>query len=186
MWVCSQLGAREHYAVPRALLCMDMLGYLLTDAWVAPSSLLAKICGRGSNLAERFHRELRDARVRAFNSSFILFETLARARGLRGWAKTVARNQWFQRKVVSALSNYQLSAIDYSPILMSYSYAAREPFRVAKSRGWKTVLGQIDPGPIEERIVAEEVGREPELAGDWKPAPPLYWDSWRGEKQRGP
>ena len=77
-----------------------MLGYLVTDAWFPPSSLLAKICGRTSKLNERFHNELRDAAVRAFNSSLILFEMLARARGLGGWPKIIARNRWFQRKVV--------------------------------------------------------------------------------------
>src|SRR5204862_762306 len=49
------------------------------------------------------------------------------------------------------------------------------------SRGWKTVLVQIDPGPEEERIVAEEAARVPELAGDWQPAPAEYWVSWRKE-----
>ena len=40
---------------------------------------------------------------------------------------------------------------------------------------------QIDPGLKEERVVAEEVVRVPELAGDWQPAPPEYWASWREE-----
>jgi len=40
---------------------------------------------------------------------------------------------------------------------------------------------QIDPGPEEERIVAEEAARVPELAGDWQPAPAEYWISWRKE-----
>ena len=179
-WVCCQLGAREHYAVPRASFRMEMLECLLTDAWVPPSSLLAKICGRESSLAERFHDELRNARVRGFNSSLILFETLARARGLSGWTKIVARNRWFQRKVVSFLSS-QFSAINYQPILLSYSYTALEPFRFAKAQGWKTFLLQIDPGPEEERIVAEEAARVPELAAGWQPAPAEYWASWREE-----
>jgi glycosyltransferase involved in cell wall biosynthesis len=157
-----------------------MLGCLLTDAWVPPSSFLARICGRGSNLAERFHDELRDERVRAFNSSLILFETLARARGLSGWAKIVARNRWFQRKVVSSLRS-QLSTINYQPVLLSYSYTALEPFRYAKARGWKTLLIQIDPGPEEEAIVAEEAARVPELGAGWQPAPPEYWAFWREE-----
>ncbi len=106
-WICCQLGAREHYAIPRALYRRDMLGYLLTDAWIPPSSLLAKICG--GSLADRFHRELSDARVMAFNSSVISFEMLARARRLAEWERIIARNQWFQRKVVGALFNSQLS-----------------------------------------------------------------------------
>ncbi len=179
-WLCCQLGAREHYAIPRALLRVDMLGCLVTDAWVPRSSLLAKICGRRSNLAERFHDELRGTRVRAFNSSLILFEMLARARGLSGWTNIVARNRWFQRKVVSFLSS-QPSTLDSQPILLSYSYTALEPFRYAKANGWKTVLVQIDPGPEEEKIVAEEVARVPTLGRGWQPAPAEYWASWREE-----
>jgi glycosyltransferase involved in cell wall biosynthesis len=178
--LCCQLGAREHYAIPRALSRFDALGYLLADAWVPPSSFLAEVCRSGSKLGERFHSELRNARVKAFNASLIVFETLARARGLSGWTKIVARNRWFQRKVVSFLCS-QSSTINYQPILLSYSYTALEPFHYAKTRAWKTLLLQIDPGPEEEAIVAEEVERVPQLAGGWQAAPPEYWALWREE-----
>ena len=179
-WVCCQLGAREHYAIPRALFRLGMLGCLVTDAWVPPSSLLAKCCARSSKLRDRFHSELRDAQVKAFNSSLLLFEMHAGARHCRGWQKILARNRWFQRKVVSLLRSQQ-STLNSQFVLCSYSYTALEPFRYAKSRGWKTLLVQIDPGPEEERIVAEETAREPELGGEWHPAPPEYWASWREE-----
>jgi glycosyltransferase involved in cell wall biosynthesis len=173
--LCCQLGAREHYAIPRALFRLGMLEYLLTDAWVRPSSLLAKVCGR--RLAERFDSELRDAPVKAFTWSSMLFEAFAR--GLNLWPSVIARNRWFQGKVLSSLP--QLSTVDSPSVLLSYSYAALEPFRYAKSRGWKTVLVQIDPGPEEERIVAEEVARVPELAGESPAAPAMYWAAWREE-----
>jgi glycosyltransferase involved in cell wall biosynthesis len=179
-WFCCQLGAREHYAIPRALFRLSALASLVTDAWIPPSSLLAKIYGHGSKLGDRFHNELRDAPVAALNSSLILFEMLCRMRRLGEWKTIIARNRWFQRKVVSRLGS-QLSTIDPQAILLSYSYAALGPFRYAKSRGWKTVLVQMDPGPEEERIVAEEVVRVPELAGKWQPAPAEYWASWRKE-----
>jgi glycosyltransferase involved in cell wall biosynthesis len=177
-WVCCQLGAREHYATPRALLSRGLLGSLVTDAWISPSSFLSKISV--GSLAERFHSELSDAHVIAFNSSVILFETLARARRFTEWKRIIERNQWFQRRVVNALGS-QFSTLNSQTILLSYSYAALKPFRYAKSRGWKTVLFQIDPGPEEERIVAEEIARVPELAGNWQPAPMDYWASWRQE-----
>jgi glycosyltransferase involved in cell wall biosynthesis len=160
---------------------MDMLGSLVTDLWVPPSSLLAKICGPSSKFGHRFHNELRDARVKAFNSSLVLFEMLAGARHLRGWPKILARNRWFQRKVVKALTSDIGSQTSDSPILLSYSYTALEPFRYAKAHGWKTLLVQIDPGPDEERIVAEEATRVPQLAADWQAAPPEYWALWREE-----
>jgi glycosyltransferase involved in cell wall biosynthesis len=180
-WLCCQLGAREHYAIPRALFRIGMLGSLVTDVWVPPWSLLAKCCGHNSKFRHRFHNELRDARVKAFNSSLVLFEMLAGARNSRGWPKILDRNRWFQRKVVGALTSDIGHRTSDSPILLSYSYTALEPFRYAKSRGWKTLLVQIDPGPEEERIVAQETAREPELAGEWHPAPPEYWASWREE-----
>ena len=191
-WLCCQLGAREHYAIPRALFRIGVLRCLVTDAWVPPSSLLAKCCGHSSKFRHRFHSELRDARVKAFNSSLVLFEMLARARDSKGWPKILARNQWFQRKIVSFLRS-QVStlnsvkergshgALRSQLVLCSYSYTALEPFRYARSLGWKTLLVQIDPGPDEERIVAEETAREPELAGEWHPAPPEYWAFWRDE-----
>src|SRR5206468_3014232 len=171
---------REHYAIPRALFRRGTLTSLLTDAWFPHSSLIAKIFGHNSKLAERSHDELSDARVKAFNSSLILFETLTRARGLEMWPSILARNRWFQRKVVSFLRS-QRSTSDYQPILLSYSYTALEPFRYAKANGWKTVLVQIDPGTEEERIVADEVARLPKLATGWQRAPADYWALWRQE-----
>jgi len=118
--------------------------------------------------------------VRGFNSSLIVFEMLARTRRLGGWTKIIACNGWFQRKVVSFLRS-QVSTIDYQPTLLSYSYTALEPFRYAKAHGWKTLLVQIDPGPEEEAIVAEEAARVRELAAGWQPAPTEYWALWREE-----
>ena len=146
-WLCCQLGAREHYAIPRALFRIGMLGSLVTDAWVPPSSLLAKCCGHTSKFRHRFHSELHDARVKTFNSSLVLFEMLAGARNSRGWPKILSRNRWFQHKVVNALTSDFRPLTSDAPVFLSYSYTALEPFRYAKSLGWKTLLVQINPGP---------------------------------------
>lgn len=191
-WICCQLGAREHYAIPRALSRLDTLDWLITDAWVPPSSILRIVGERRSEITERWHEELKGASVTSFNWSLIAFEVLARARELRGWPLIVARNHWFQSKVVGALNSVkehrshgalrsQPSTLDSQLILCSYSYTALEPFRYAKANGWKTLLVQIDPGHEEERIVAEEAARVPELAADWQAAPAEYWACWREE-----
>jgi glycosyltransferase involved in cell wall biosynthesis len=178
MWLCSQLGARENYAIPRALFRRGSLGHLLTDAWVPSGSrLAAMLLGWG----ERFHADLEDAPVRAWTSSLFAFELGARVKQLSGWPLIVARNQWFQRTVLSFLAGYQPKTDNREPTLFSYSYSALELFRFAKSRGWKTVLGQIDPGPFEENIVAAEAEREPSLTPSWRRAPADYWNSWREE-----
>jgi hypothetical protein len=199
VWICCQIGAREHYAVPRALDRSGMLARVITDSWQLPESLLANAVPKG-----RFHEKLKEAAVTSFNWSLVTFEILARARRLRGWDKIIARNNWFQRKAVSALRDNETTRRQddktvvslrpgeaYAPVggqsssghvvLFSYSYAARDIFRFAKQQGWTTVLGQIDPGPVEEKTVAEEAAQVPELAGDWQPAPPEYWDDWQEE-----
>jgi glycosyltransferase involved in cell wall biosynthesis len=52
---------------------------------------------------------------------------------------------------------------------------------LARERGWRTALGQIDPGPEEERLVAAEHRRYSYLDSSWQPAPPAYWQAWRQE-----
>jgi glycosyltransferase involved in cell wall biosynthesis len=180
-WICCQLGAREHYAIPRALSRQGSLDQLLTDAWVPPKSILRIVGERTSEIRDRWHEELKAATVTSFNWSLIAFEILARANRLRGWSLIVARNHWFQRRVVAYLSSSQLSVIGSQPILFAYSYAARDIFRFAKAQGWKTVLGQIDPGPVEEEIVRTEHEIHPEFVSDWRSAPSKYWQNWRQE-----
>jgi glycosyltransferase involved in cell wall biosynthesis len=180
-WICCQLGAREHYAIPRALSRLGILDYLVTDAWIPPTSILRIVGERRSEIRDRWHEELKEAPVTSFNWSLTAFEILSRARGLRGWPLIIARNQWFQGKVVGVLTSDIGYRTSDSPILLSYSYTALAPFRYAKSLGWTTVLGQIDPGPVEEEIVAAEVEREPSLAPSWTRAPADYWKAWREE-----
>jgi hypothetical protein len=196
-WICCQLGAREHYAIPRALAAQGVLDRLITDVWVSPQSLIGRmvrdqrseIRGRPSAISGRFHEELSEVGVTAFTGSLFQFELLAHLRRLYGWDRTIARNKWFQRKAVAALSSSQPSTtslanafgVNSQPILFCYSYAALDLLRYAKQRGWRTVLGQIDPGPEEEEIVAEEVGREPALGAEWESAPTKYWTDWRRE-----
>jgi len=190
-WICCQLGAREHYAIARALARRAGLDQLITDAWVPRTSLLRIVGDRRSEIGGRWHKELKKATVASFNWSLITFEMLAKTKRLRGWPLIMARNKWFQRKAAAALHDHKTTGLRDNPVsgqsssgpltLFSYSYAARKIFRFANQRGWKTVLGQIDPGPVEEKIVAEEAARVPQLAGDWQPAPSEYWDNWQEE-----
>lgn len=185
-WICCQLGAREYYAIPRALYRKGALQGLLTDSWRQRRK--TEVGGQKSVISRRFHEELADAPVTAFNASLIAFELLARVRGLQGWEKVICRNDFFQRKAVASLRQKaeklkSESAIrdSRSTILFSYSYVARGVFRFAKEQGWKTVLGQIDPGPVEEEIVRKEHEALPEFKADWKRTPASYWEHWREE-----
>src|SRR5437773_10954817 len=106
MWLCFQLGAREHYAVPRALFRRRVLEQLATDAWVPPGSPLAALpFGQG----ERIHPDLTAAPVQAWNSHLLAFELAARSRRPSDWPLSLALLDWFRRKVVTGLSRSELS-----------------------------------------------------------------------------
>ena len=160
-WLCCQLGAREHYAVPRALQLNGLLGELITDLWV--------------RLTGRFHPELASAHVTAPNVSALTFELKASLGRENGWKLITKRNEWFQRQAVAQLTR---SNGNGNHTVFAYSYAAAEIFKFARARGWQTVLGQIDPGPAEERIVAD---LHKSSEHKWKPAPKAYWENWRNE-----
>lgn len=175
-WICCQIGSREHYAVARALSRQDALKLLITDAWVRPGNPLGAL---SASLQSRFHPELGRAEVYGPAVRNIMFELRARYAMQAGWPVFMARNRWFQRVALSKLS--QISAGEHVPILMSYSYAAAELFAFARRKGWRTVLGQIDPGPAEERIVSELHSQTSIQGGHWTPLPATYWSQWRRE-----
>jgi glycosyltransferase involved in cell wall biosynthesis len=64
---------------------------------------------------------------------------------------------------------------------MAYSYMAFQIFRLARARGWRTVLGQIDPGPPEDRIVAGLHEENLVYREQLERPPPQYWAEWREE-----
>jgi glycosyltransferase involved in cell wall biosynthesis len=180
-WICCQIGAREHYAIPRALHQTGQLAQLITDAWVYPQSLLNRLPVQlGQNLRERWHPDLAQATVRGFTGELIQFELTQKLKKQQGWDRMIARNQWFQRQAIRHLErSHDLT----DPVLFTYSYAALELLQYAKRRGWRTVLGQIDPGICEEKIVQAEVAKHPDLAPHWQPVPSAYWETWQQECQ---
>jgi len=162
-WICCQLGAREHYAIPRALKLDGLLDVFITDLW--------------SRFTGRFHPELAGARIVAPNISALTFELKASFARENGWTLIGRRNEWFQRHAVDHLK----ATANGDHTVFAYSYAAKEIFEFARARGWRTVLGQIDPGPAEERIVEGLQLNSAIQHTHWKPAPEAYWDNWRDE-----
>ena len=180
-WICCQLGAREHYAIPRVLQQHNQLNRLVTDAWVDSQSWLNRLpksCLPA--LRERFHLELSNANVSSFNNSLINFELIQKTQQYSGWQKIINRNTWFQNKTIATLEKKNIKP-DRQTNLFAYSYAALDIFKYAKSRGWNTILGQIDPGLLEEESIIEERNRYPHLRSLWQPAPQKYWQNWQEE-----
>src|SRR5215217_2293834 len=137
-WICCQLGAREHYAVPRALKLGGLLDEFITDLWIRPGTLLHSW---KKPLTGRFHPGLAGARIIAPNVPALTFELKASLGRENGWRLIRRRNEWFQKHAVNQLARNHSSA-NGNHTVFAYSYAAREIFEFARARGWRTVLGQ--------------------------------------------
>jgi glycosyltransferase involved in cell wall biosynthesis len=129
-------------------------------------------------LSQRFHHDLNEAAVSAPNSAAIAFELKERLSRTRGWDRIIRRNEWFQAWAIERLK--EIPDDSQPRVLFAYSYAAAKLLRFARKRGWRTVLGQIDPGLHEEKIV-RDLHTQANPKSDWAPAPPTYWQNWRDE-----
>ncbi|SEQ78431.1 Glycosyl transferase 4-like domain-containing protein [Loktanella sp. DSM 29012] len=174
-WIVCQIGARENFAVARALARQGLLSELLTDVWAGGHPLRRMLPAR---LAGRDHPTLADHRVWAPTTRALLREVGDRITGRGGWDAILHRNAWFARHAAAHLA-HRPAGQDLT--VFAYSYAAGDIFALARARGWRTVLGQIDPGPFEARMVADIYA----AAGDpLDPIPAIYWDHWRREVDR--
>jgi len=180
-WIVAQIGAREHYALARALHQVDRLRALITDTWCpAPRALRTRAPQPLKPLLSRYHPGLQGAHVRHFTGGSLWFEAAARLQGRTGWDRMIARNDWFQRRAAPVLDQL-LNEAQHPTTLFAYSYAARDLFVQAQTRDAFRVLGQIDAGPHEEALVAEEHARYPHLSAGTVRLPDAYWETWRAE-----
>ncbi|QDT55838.1 D-inositol 3-phosphate glycosyltransferase [Caulifigura coniformis] len=166
-WSVFQLGAREHYAIPRALLARGVSTRLVTDLWFQGAG--RRFLPR--SLGDRSHPEISSRTVRSFNGPMLAFEAMSRWQGIRGWPLIEARNKRFGRLA---------STIDMGEIVFSYSYAALDVFEKARGSS-RLVLGQIDPGPFEQDLV-EQIHDRHGLARPPRPSPE-YWERWNVEHE---
>ncbi|MEM1156029.1 MAG: glycosyltransferase, partial [Pseudomonadota bacterium] len=171
-WCVFQIGAREHYAVPRAISAVGEQYHLYTDYWAREASLGPK------NLRQRTHPKIPDDRVTGFNRRLMAFEAISRLRRRSTWEQIEARNTWFQNQATGVFLS-ELEQFDSPPVVFAYSYAALGILRVAQAAGCRTLLAQIDPGPAEFRLVDKLHKRagHPILE---RPSS-AYWDSWHNE-----
>lgn len=169
-WICSQLGAREKYAIPRAIQRNGKLAEFYTDIWARPGSLLARVNRR---LAGRFHPDLRDIPVKHFAWGLLSSKAIEKFTGSA--ATPDSRYDQYLRRALLRKPRADKT------IFFGYSYSSRLSMGAAKELGYKTVLGQINPGPAEAEIVAETFRQFGN--GKHRPTVPdeAYWDRWREE-----
>ena len=167
-WICTQIGAREHYAIPRVLHRAGKLERLYTDFWAsAPWRLLGKLTGKGS-LAARRHPDLAEASVTSFNFQAIKASRQKFSNPYDGFLKV---GKDFGQQVVSDLvksekwkvksgntPNSQLPDSS-SIVFFGYDTGFLEPAQWIKASGGKSIVCQMDPARYEVELVKVEEKR---------------------------
>src|SRR5438552_9765429 len=181
IWTCCQLGAREHYAIPRALHISGRIAYLVTEARAVYPDFLGRVPAL-KRFAGRSPEDFPKHFVRAFTGKALWSHLIQQVRRPSGRKAIMDRNTWFGKNAAKqVLKLAKTIRSDQPAILFAYSYAALECLQTARQLGWKTVVGQIDAGIAEERLVAKQLEHNRHLAPCWNPAPTEYWGQWREE-----
>lgn len=192
----SQKGAREHYAVAQALHQRGILAGLVTD-WYAfgrsreqrslgvekknfsyfLSATASRCFGRRRQAALAAHCDaLPDELVHAFPLRSLLAKW--RFRRMTRQGQLYKSYEYSDAAFGRAVARLKLPPHD---VFFGYSYASLEMLESENARGVLTVLDQIDPGPVEFRLVAKEMDRFPELAGPPPEFPDAYYSRNRLE-----
>jgi glycosyltransferase involved in cell wall biosynthesis len=180
--VCN-IGARENYALARTLHRSKLLAELITDVWVPSESVLRFMPTRiGDRLRGRHHVELKNAKVTHFTYAMLSRDARKMAfRAKPGWDDIIRHNNWFQAKTVDHLKSS--AAFDQNgrkPVIIAYSYAARDILSHARKARVKTILSQIDGGEADEALI-ERLWLAQGSVETRHRAPPAYWKAWRDE-----
>jgi glycosyltransferase involved in cell wall biosynthesis len=175
-WFCAQIGAREHYAVPRALHQTGQLAALYTDFWAgAMTRSLLPRSGAFAALAARFHPDLAGATVRSCNLHALAWEARLRLSSKKEGGRYLGYCE-VGRRFACAVRE-QASRRDFAPgaIFFAYDTGALEAFAALRPRGVRCVLDQIDPNRVEVELVREEEKRWPGWAARATEVPEAYF-----------
>jgi glycosyltransferase involved in cell wall biosynthesis len=173
-WICVQNGAREHYAVPRALKQSGRLDALFTEIW-AGQPLRQLACGPWRAVAQRYHRGLdgedQKSKVQGQKAEIISWNVAALWRNVRSslltnhslldasHARFILDGRWFSEKVRDYIVRRGMDVC--GKVIFSYDTTALELFQWAKAHGAFCVLCQMDPARVESELVREEEHRWP-------------------------
>jgi glycosyltransferase involved in cell wall biosynthesis len=186
--ICAQIGAREHYAIPRALSRLKLLHTLLTDFWTSPTwRYRAGAVEAARRFGTRWHSEICDERVVAFTRSALL----SAAASVWKKPRTIEQKSLEYLRVGESFARdsrrfleRRLRSSRLPSAFFAYTTGALEAVEFMEDRGVPTIVDQIDPARTEEEIVR----REEELWPDWVTLPgripDAYFDRLSAEWKR--
>lgn len=156
-WICSQIGAREHFAVPRALQQAGRPVTFCTDFWAGPLVRQFAV-GKLRPLAARYHPDLGNTgstTIRSWNWRALYWEKLLRQKSadLTPYHGFIEVGRRFAECVRDNLSCRVPKA---DSIFFAYDTGALETMVWCRDQNIKCVLNQMDPSRAEVDLVRSE------------------------------
>ena len=155
-WIAAQIGAREHYAIPRVLHRAGKLETLYTDLWAGTMwQAMGSFLGRPIVPGGRYHKDLADATVESFDFTTLIDSVFGGdlKKNPYDWFQYVGRD--FGRSVVESLKKKKGMPWN-EMIFFGYDTGFLEPAQWVKARGGKVIVCQMDPSRFEVDLVKEE------------------------------
>jgi len=185
-WIVAQITAREHYAAAVCRQRQGRLRRLYTDVWAGGAAAWLSRGPRALRaFASRRHPEIPRDKVTWFPIRAGVERLRSAARPARDsrelHLRYIEEGRWFCRAVNRHLEDFPADPDRHA--YFGYDTGCLETLRVLRERGVLTIVDQIDPAQVEERLVMEESRRWSGWALSPDPAPREYWarlgEEWR-------
>jgi glycosyltransferase involved in cell wall biosynthesis len=171
--LAAQLAAREYYTIPYVLERAGRLERFYTDLWAGKLRPLYLKGNAGlRRLAERYHPHLPAAKVNHYTRSFFWRSYRKAFTKPNLYDRYTAIGEWFGERVVADLKRRPVQADHF----VSFSTGCLEILRHLQPVGVRSLVDQLDPGRVEDRIVQEEGKKWPGWAGTDIEVPESYYE----------
>lgn len=163
-WVVTQIGARQHYAVARAIHAEGRLRQLYTDAWCSRGhAVFRALPDPFRSFANRHHPGLPKEAVTAFNlQAFkhrINWKLLPSDSDAARYQHHVEVGRAFGNDVRRDLKRQGVAPDDL--IFFGYDTGCLEVLEWFQGTDGLAIVDQIDPGRVEKKIVLDEIEQWP-------------------------
>ena len=177
-WFVAQIGAREHYAVPRAIHRRGQLATLYTEAWLPGGHHFQAWPEPVRSLAGRFHSELASAEVVSFTLRALFGQAWRAGRHPRTLERQFRcytdAGRTFARRVERQLRHQTMNPA--ADVYFGYDTGCLETLDRLRRDGIFTIVDQIDPARTEEELVYEESKKWPGWQAMTGRVPSFYYE----------
>jgi glycosyltransferase involved in cell wall biosynthesis len=177
-WICSQIGARQHYDFAVSLEKIGALDRLYTDAWTPDLFRARRYRNRLlRGFANRYNSSIPTEKVCAFTLRSASIQGLLGVFSLFNIKYDVFKyytsfGSWFSRQVANDFSRHHISPDRH--LYHGFTCGSLETLKFLKPQGISTILQQIDAGRCHYELADEERRRWP----GWQEAAPSVPESY--------